>query len=90
MTTGTALGVPHPASPGKPGSLHPGGEPLSAAHRRAGGRARPPPASSDDDLDAARQLVLSHLRLVVAVQPQVPGLRAAAGGPDPGRQHRAS
>ena len=41
-----------------------------------------------EDVDAARQLVLSHLRLVVAVSPQLSGLRAAAGRPDPGRQHR--
>jgi RNA polymerase sigma-32 factor len=29
----------------------------------------------DNDIDAAQQLVLSHLRLVVAVQPQILGLR---------------
>jgi RNA polymerase sigma-32 factor len=64
--TGTALTFPTPASLGQPGSLHPGRQPLSAAHPEqelALGRR----LVKDNDIDAAQQLVLSHLRLVVAV-----------------------
>ena len=65
--TGTALDVPDPRFAGKPGSLHPGGEPLPAADRRSRRSRSAARWQADDDIDAARQLVLSHLRLVVAV-----------------------
>ena len=60
-------GVPDPRIAGKPRSLHPGGQPLSAADGGAGDRRSAARWKAADDIDAARQLVLSHLRLVVAV-----------------------
>ena len=65
--TSTALAFPDPRLAGKPRSLHPGREPLPAADggagdRRSAARWRQPRTSTPP-----RQLVLSHLRLVVAV-----------------------
>ena len=44
--------------------------------------------TATDDLEAARQLVLSHLRFVVHIARGYARLRPAAGRPRPGRQHR--
>ena len=80
--------VPDARLPGQPGPVHPGREPLSAAHGRAGARARPQsrPRQRPRRGAAARPVAPAPRR---GGQPQVPGLRPAAGGPHPGRQHRA-
>src|SRR2546428_11696465 len=44
---------------------------------------------AEGDLEAARSMVLSHLRLVVAVAPRAPGPGLAAAGPRPGGRNRA-
>ena len=64
--SGSALAFPDPCFAGESRSLHSGGESVSVADGRAGDRARPR-WREREDVDAARQLVLSHLRLVVAV-----------------------
>ena len=63
------------------------GQPHSRAEPRGGGclatRFR-----NDDDLDAARQLVLSHLRFVVHIARGYSGYGLPLGDLDPGRQRR--
>ena len=46
------------------------------------------PFRDDEDLDAAKSLVLSHLRFVVHVARGYQGYGLQHGRPDPGRQHR--
>ena len=51
----------------EPRGLHPDGQPLPDADRRARSASSRRASATSNDLDAARELVLSHLRLVVSV-----------------------
>ncbi len=66
-THALADGAAHADAGGQPRGLHPDREPPPAAHRASRSRRSRAAGARQNDLEAARELVLSHLRLVVAV-----------------------